>query len=85
MSSANCTQFNITITNRICGVMVSMFASNTVDHVFEPRSGQMKDFNIGICCFSAEDMTLSSKSKDRLAQNQDNVSEWCNMSPTTLS
>jgi hypothetical protein len=42
-----------------------------------PRSGQTKDYEIGICCFSA---TLKSKSNDRLARNQNNVSEWSNMS-----
>ena len=36
--------------------------------------GQTKDYNIGICCFSAKHAALRSKSKDWLAQNQDNVS-----------
>jgi hypothetical protein len=35
-----------------------------------------KDYKIGICCFSAKNATLRSKSKDWLAWNQDNVSEW---------
>jgi hypothetical protein len=39
--------------NRIGGVMVSVLASSVVDHGFEPRSGQTKDYKIGICCFSA--------------------------------
>jgi hypothetical protein len=47
---------------------------------FEPRSGQTKDYEIGICCFSAKHAALRRKSKDGLAQNQDNVSEWSNMS-----
>jgi hypothetical protein len=35
--------------------MVRMLASNAVDHrVLEPRSGQTKDYKIGICCFSAK-------------------------------
>ena len=34
--------------------MVSVFTSSVVDRGFEPRSGQTKDYNIGICCFSAE-------------------------------
>jgi hypothetical protein len=38
--------------NRIGGVMVSVLASNVVDHGFEPRSGQTTDYEIGICCFS---------------------------------
>ena len=60
--------------------MVSVFASSAVDHGFESRSGQTKDYKIGICCFSAKHATLSRKSKDLLAQNQDNVSEWSDMS-----
>jgi hypothetical protein len=34
--------------------MVSMLASSAVDRGFEPRSGQTKDYKIGICCFSAK-------------------------------
>jgi hypothetical protein len=37
------------INNRIGGVMVSVLASSTVDRGFEPRSGQNKDYKIGIC------------------------------------
>jgi hypothetical protein len=33
--------------------MVSMLASSAVDGGGEPRSGQTKDYNIGICCFFA--------------------------------
>jgi hypothetical protein len=40
--------------NRIGGVMVSMLTSSALDRVFEQRSGQTKDFKIGICCFSAK-------------------------------
>ena len=58
------------------GVMVSMLASSAVDRGFKPRSGQTKDGKIGICYFSAKHAALRSKSKDWLAQNQDNVSEW---------
>jgi hypothetical protein len=57
-----------------------MLASSVVDHGFEPQSGQTKDNAIGICCFSANHAALRSKSKDWLAQNQYNVSEWSNMS-----
>jgi len=35
---------------------------------------------IGICCFFAKHAALRRKSKDWLAQNQDNVSEWGDMS-----
>ena len=34
--------------------MVSMLASSAVDRGFEPRSGQTKDYEIGICCSSAK-------------------------------
>ena len=54
--------------------MVSVLASSAVDHVFEPRSGQ-----IGICCFSAKHASLRRKSKDWLARNKDNVFEWGDM------
>jgi hypothetical protein len=68
------------IYNRIGGVMVSVLASSVVDHGFEPRSGQTKDYKIGMCCFSAKYAALRSKSKDWLARNQNNVSEWGDMS-----
>ena len=60
----------------IGGVMVSVLALSAVDRGFEPWSGQTKDYKIGICCFSAKYAALRRKSKDWLAQNQDNVSEW---------
>ena len=66
--------------NRIGGVMVSLLASSAVDREFESRSGKKKDYIIGICCFSAKYAALSRKSKDWLSGNQDNVSEWGEMS-----
>ena len=60
--------------------MVSMLASSVVDRGYKPRSGQTKDYEIGICCFSAKYAALRRKSKDWLARNQDNMSEWCDMS-----
>jgi hypothetical protein len=62
------------------GVMVSMLASSGVDRGFEPRSDQIKDYKIGICCFSTKHAALRRKSKDWLVQNQDNVSEWGDVS-----
>jgi hypothetical protein len=56
--------------------MVSALASSVVDRGFEPWSGQTKDYKIGMCCFSAKHTALRRKSKDWLAWNQDNVSEW---------
>ena len=43
----------LSLHNRICGVMVSVLASSAVAHRFEPRSGQTKDYKIGIfaACF----------------------------------
>jgi len=66
--------------NRISGVMVSVLALSAVDRWFELRSGESKDYTIGICCFSAEHAALKRKSKESLALNQDNVSEWGDMS-----
>jgi hypothetical protein len=38
------------------------------------------DYKIGICCFSAKQAALERKNTDWLARNQDNVSEWGDMS-----
>jgi hypothetical protein len=46
--------------------MASVLASSAVDCGFEPRSGQIKDYEIGICCFSAEYAALRRKSKEWL-------------------
>ena len=45
--------------NRIRGVMVSVLASNAIDRGFEPQSGHTKDYNTGICCFSAKHAALT--------------------------
>jgi hypothetical protein len=66
--------------NRIGDVMVSVLASSAVSHGFESWSGQPKDYKIGICCFSAKHTALRRKNKDWLSRNQDNVSEWGDMS-----
>ena len=54
--------------------MVSVLYSSVVDHGFEHESGQTKDHDIGICCFSTKHAASKRKSKDWLARNQDNVS-----------
>jgi hypothetical protein len=64
--------------------MVSLLASNTVDRGFELWSGQTKDYKIGICCFSAKRAALRSWSKDWSARNQNNMSEWSDMSTHEL-
>ena len=66
--------------NRIGGVLFSVLASSAVDRGFEPLLGQTKDYEIGICCFSSKHAALRRKIKDWLARNQNNVSEWGDMS-----
>jgi hypothetical protein len=46
--------------------------------------GSIKDYEIGICCFSAKHAALTRKSKDWLARNQVNVSEWSDVSTREL-
>ena len=75
--------FHISI-NCIGGVMVCLLASSAVDCGFEPWWGQTKDYEIGICCFPSKHAALRRKSKDRLARNRENVSEWGNMSISWL-
>jgi hypothetical protein len=60
--------------------MVSVLTSSVVDRGFESQSSQTRDYKIGICCFSAKHSALRRKSKDWLVRNQNNVSEWCDMS-----
>ena len=62
--------------NRIGGVIVGVLASSVVDR----GSGQTKDYEIGMCCFSGKHAVLKRKSKDWLARNQNNVSKWSDMS-----
>ena len=72
------------VINLISGVMVSMLTSTRKDRGFEPRSGQTKDYKIDICCFSAKHAALRRKGKDWFARNQNNVSEWSDMSSRGL-
>ena len=60
--------------------MFSVLALGAVDRGFELRSGQSKDYAIGICCSSAKYAALRRKNKDLLAQNQNNVFVWSDMS-----
>ena len=64
--------------------MISVLHSSAVDCGFEPRSGKTKDYKIGMCCFSAKHATLRRKGKDWLARNQNNVTEWSDMSTSGL-
>ena len=65
--------------------MVSVLASSAVDRGFKPWLGQTRDYKFGICCFSAKHAALSRKRKDWLAETQNNVSEWSDMSTRGLS
>ena len=56
------------------GVMVSVLASSAGYRGFEPRSGQIKYYEISICWFSANHGALKRKKKDGFARNQDNMS-----------
>ena len=74
------TSFKTTPLSNLRGSLIrSVLALSVVDRGFELRSGQTKDCEIGICCFSAKHAALWKKSKDWLIQNQDNVSEWGDM------
>ena len=70
--------------NRISGVMVSVLTWSAVDHGFKPRSGQTKDYKIGMCCFSAKHVALRRKGNDWLARNQNIMTEWSDMSTSRL-
>jgi hypothetical protein len=65
--------------NHIGGVTISVLFSSAVDRGFDPQTGQTKDYEIGICCFSAKHATLRKKDKDWLARNQDKASKWGDM------
>ena len=49
--------------NLICGLMVSVISTNSVDSEFEPQWGQTKDYTTGICCFSTLYAALRSSDK----------------------
>ena len=66
---------------QICGVIVSVLGASVVDRGFESRSGQTKDYEIGICYLSAP---LRRKSTYCLTRNQDNASEWGDISSRGL-
>jgi hypothetical protein len=59
---------------RQCGIFKKTIAS----HFIIIR--ECFDYEIGICCFSARRSALRKKSKDWLERNQNNVSEWSDMS-----
>ena len=70
--------------NHIGGILVSVLDSSVIDRGFEPLSCQTKDYKFGICCLSTKHIALRRRSKDWLAGNQNNVSEWSDMSTRGL-
>lgn len=68
--------------NHIGRVMVCVLASSGVDRGFESRWDQTKNNNIWFVVYSisTEHAALSSKRKEWLTQNQENVYEWSEMS-----
>jgi hypothetical protein len=76
----NINKNKIKIGNRIGSVL----ASSAIDCGYEPLSCQTKDYKIGICCFSSKNAALRRNSRDWLAQNQNNVSEWSDISTQWL-
>ena len=50
-------------------LIASILAPSVVDRGFEFRSGQTKDYKIGMCCFSAKHTALRKQGKE-------NVSDW---------
>jgi hypothetical protein len=67
--------------------MVSVLTLSVLDCGFKASSPDWVKPNtkIGICCFSDKHAALKRKNKDSLAQNQDNVSEWGDMSIREMS
>jgi len=58
-------------------------SNNQTDRGFDQN--QTKDYNIGICCFSANHAALRRKSKDWVARNQDNTRAERNVYPWTVA
>jgi hypothetical protein len=56
-----------------------MLTSSVVDCGLERWLDKMKDYKIGMRCFSAKHALSWNKSKDQLSRNRNNVSEWSNM------
>ena len=59
--------------------MVSVLEPSVVARGFEPGRVKPNAIKLYLCCFSAKDAALRRMSKDWLAQNQNNVSEWSDM------
>ena len=57
--------------NRIGNVIVKVLSSNVIERGFESLSGQTKEYEIDICCFSAKHAALRNKSKDLSARKSE--------------
>ena len=77
MIEKNCVAFGL---NVISGTWSKGYTDSYINVLNILRLHQTKDYKIGICCFSAKHAALRRKSKDWLTQNQNNVSEWNDMS-----
>ena len=64
------------VLDHVGGVMISVLTLNAVDRRFNLWSGQTKDYEIGICCFSAKHAAIMRKWRNWMTRNQDSVSEW---------
>ena len=65
------------VRNHISRVIVDGLTSIVVDLGIEPQSGQTKDYKLVFISSQLKNhAALRSKSKDRFAKNQENVSKW---------
>jgi hypothetical protein len=62
--------------------MVRMLDSSVVGRRIELRSGQPKDYEIGMRCFTAKHAPLRRKSKNWLARDQNKVFDYHVLLPT---
>jgi hypothetical protein len=70
--------------NHISSLVVSVLVSNVVDRGFDARSGQGKDYKIGICCFFVKRAAVIGSNRIYLlARNRNNVPEWAFLRPPT--
>ena len=64
------------LSNCISDVIVSLLTLSVVDHGFKPQSDQVKDYKIGICCFSAKHAVIRSTVKDLNGTESEYVYPW---------
>jgi hypothetical protein len=64
--------------------MLSVLSSRCGRSWIRAPDGSNEDYKIGNCCSSAKHAALRSIGKEWLDQNQNNVSEWSDMSTTGL-